>query len=103
MKRILIPLSNKTEIEYLDIIPSGPIPPNPSELLISEKLDELIDSLKERYDYIILDSPPLGLVSDSLELIKHVDATLYMARFNYTHKNMLLCQRKVQDRRSETH
>lgn len=78
----------KTEFEYLDVIPSGPIPPNPSELLISEKLDELIESLKERYDYIILDSPPLGLVSDSLELIKHVDATLYMARYNYTHKNM---------------
>src|SRR5690606_1707751 len=72
-----------------DVIPSGPIPPNPSELLISERLDELIEGLKQRYDYIILDSPPLGLVSDSLELTKHVDATLYVARFNYTHKNML--------------
>ncbi|MGB3345590.1 MAG: polysaccharide biosynthesis tyrosine autokinase [Aequorivita sp.] len=79
----------KTQLEFLDVIPSGPIPPNPSELLIGERLDKLIDTLKERYDYIILDSPPLGLVSDSLELIKHVDATLYMVRFNYTHKNML--------------
>lgn len=79
----------KCDIEHLDVIPSGPIPPNPSELLISEKLDELIELLKGKYDYIILDSPPLGLVSDSLELIKHVDATLYMVRYNYTHKNML--------------
>lgn len=79
----------KTQLEFLDVIPSGPIPPNPSELLIGEQLDRLIDTLKERYDYIILDSPPLGLVSDSLELIKHVDATLYIVRFNYTHKNML--------------
>lgn len=78
----------KTEIPNLDVIPSGQIPPNPSELLIGEKLDELIDALKKRYDYIIIDSPPLGLVSDALELMKHVDATLYMARFNYTHKNM---------------
>ncbi len=78
----------KTELAHLDVIPSGPIPPNPAELLIGEKLDELINKLKESYDYIILDSPPLGLVSDSLELMKHADATIYMARYNYTHKNM---------------
>ncbi|MGO3184568.1 MAG: polysaccharide biosynthesis tyrosine autokinase, partial [Aequorivita sp.] len=79
----------KTDVEFLDVIPSGPVPPNPAELLIGEKLDELIDGLKERYDYIILDSPPLGLVSDALELMKHVDAMFYMVRFNYTHRNML--------------
>lgn len=79
---------HKSDVEYLDIIPSGPIPPNPSELLMGERLEELINILKERYDYIILDSPPLGLVADSLELIKYVDATLYIARYNYTHKNM---------------
>lgn len=78
----------KTEIEYLDVITSGPIPPNPSELLMGERLDNLINELKKTYDYIILDSPPLGLVSDSLELMKHVDATIYIARCNYTHKNM---------------
>lgn len=79
----------KTNIDYLDVIPSGPIPRNPAELLIGEKLDELINSLKERYDYIILDSPPLGLVSDALELMKHVDAVFYLVRFNYTHRQML--------------
>ena len=79
----------KTQLSFLDVIPSGPIPPNPSELLIGERLEHLLETLKEEYDYIILDSPPLGLVSDSLELIKHVDATLYVVRYNYTHKNML--------------
>ena len=79
---------HKTDVEHLDVIPSGPIPPNPAELLIGERLDELLSSLKERYDYIVLDSPPLGLVADSLELAKHADATLYIARYNYTQKNM---------------
>ncbi len=78
----------KTQLEHLDVIPAGPIPPNPSELLMSERMTELIDILKERYDYIVLDSPPLGLVADSLELTKHVDATLYIARLNYSDKNM---------------
>lgn len=79
----------KTEAEYLHVIPSGPTPPNPSELLIGERMDHLIELLKERYDYIILDSPPIGLVSDALELIKYADATLYMVRHNRTRKNML--------------
>lgn len=79
----------KTEIDTLDVITSGPIPPNPSELLLGERLDQLLGLLKDQYDYIILDSPPMGLVSDALVLTKHVDATLYMVRQNYTHKNML--------------
>lgn len=78
-----------TEFENLDVIVSGPVPPNPSELLMNQRLDELLDELKKRYDYIVIDSPPMGLVTDSLELAKHVDATLYIARHKYTHKNML--------------
>ena len=54
----------KTDIEHLDVITSGPVPPNPSELLINEKLNELIGILKTNYDYIILDTPPVGLVAD---------------------------------------
>lgn len=82
-------LIQHTHLQFLDVIPSGPIPKNPAELLIGEKLDELIRDLKERYDYIILDSPPLGLVSDALELMKYVDAMFYIVRFNYTHRQML--------------
>jgi len=78
----------KTEFENLDVITSGPIPPNPSELLMSESMEELIAELKKEYDYIILDSPPLGLVADALELTKFVDATIYMVRQGYTKKGM---------------
>ncbi|WP_046755595.1 exopolysaccharide transport family protein [Kordia jejudonensis] len=78
-----------TNYENLDIITSGPVPPNPSELLISEQLDEFIAELKTRYDYIILDTPPLGLVSDALDLIHHTDATIYMVRQDYSKKAML--------------
>ena len=78
----------KTKLEYLDIITSGPIPPNPSELLMSDHIDLFFKELKEQYDYIILDSPPLGLVSDAMGLIKFADATLYMVRQNYTKRGM---------------
>jgi capsular exopolysaccharide synthesis family protein len=79
----------KTKIENLDFISAGPIPPNPSELLLSNATSELIEHLKKEYDYVILDSPPIGLVSDALELLKYADTTLYIVRQNFTHKGML--------------
>lgn len=79
----------KTKIPNLDIIIAGPVPPNPSELLISSETDEMINRLKENYDYIILDTPPIGLVSDAVELLKYADSTLYIVRQNYSHKGML--------------
>lgn len=78
----------KSAYENLDIVTSGRIPPNPSELLIGERFKEMLNLLKGRYDYIILDSAPIGLVTDSLDISSHVDATLYIARYNYTSKNM---------------
>lgn len=81
-------ITQKTEFENLHIITSGRTPPNPSELLIGDRFNELLNTLKERYDYIVLDSPPIGLVTDSLDLSKLVDATLYVARYNYTKKSM---------------
>ena len=79
----------KTEIPYLDVITSGPIPPNPAELLLSESMKELLDDLKTKYDYIILDTPPVGLVSDALELAPYCDVILYIVRQNVTKKGML--------------
>ncbi len=79
----------KTSVPHLDVITSGPIPPNPSELLISDRMDELMDELSKEYDYIVLDSPPLALVADSLELVKYADATIYVVRQKYTKKGML--------------
>jgi succinoglycan biosynthesis transport protein ExoP len=79
----------KTYISNLDLISAGPIPPNPSELLIGDTIKELIDVLKERYEYIILDTPPVGLVSDAVELAPYADITLYIMRQNYTKKEMI--------------
>ncbi|HEY6143560.1 MAG TPA: polysaccharide biosynthesis tyrosine autokinase [Flavobacterium sp.] len=80
---------NHTHIPYLDVIISGPIPPNPSELIMSDAMKELIDELKDKYDYIILDTPPVGLVSDALELAQYSDVTLYIVRQNFTKKEMI--------------
>eukprot|EP01137_Pigoraptor_chileana_P029943 Opistho-2@15879 len=79
----------KTHIPFLDVITSGPIPPNPSELILGESMKEMIQELKKTYDYIILDTPPVGLVSDALELSQYCDVTLYVVRQNFTKKEML--------------
>ncbi|MDY0090023.1 MAG: polysaccharide biosynthesis tyrosine autokinase [Flavobacteriaceae bacterium] len=79
----------KTHNPYLDIITSGPIPPNPSELIIGEQMDELINYLKKEYEYIIIDTPPVGLVSDAIELSPYADITLYVMRQNFTKKDMI--------------
>ena len=72
----------------LDIITSGPIPPNPAELIASQKCEELFSSLKERYDYIIIDTPPLGLVTDAFLLMKFTDVNLFIVRQGVTNKNI---------------
>ena len=58
---------NSSTLENLDFITAGPIPPNPSELILSKKMDEIIEHLKSIYDYIIIDNPPCGLVTDGIE------------------------------------
>jgi len=80
---------NPTHIPFLDVILSGPIPPNPAELIMSDGMGELIQELKKKYDYIILDTPPVGLVSDALELAQYCDVTLYIVRQNFTKKDMI--------------
>ncbi len=71
--------------EYLDIITSGQIPPNPAELLMDKTaLDSFFEQVEDKYDYIILDSAPLMLVADSLELTPYADLTICMVRANYT-------------------
>ncbi|MCZ8227927.1 tyrosine-protein kinase [Flavobacterium sp.] len=90
-------ISNTTKVPFLDVILSGPIPPNPGELIISEGMGEMIAELKQRYDYIILDTPPVGLVSDALELDQYCDATLYVVRQNFSKKDMItLLNNRVQ-------
>jgi tyrosine-protein kinase Etk/Wzc len=73
----------------LYVMPSGAVPPNPSELLSSKKLNELFDTLKSEYDYIVVDSAPVGLVTDAQLLGKYSDTVLYVCRMNYTYKEQL--------------
>ncbi len=82
----IIQPSNK--IPNLDVITSGPIPPNPAELIASEKCSDLFTKLKETYDYIIIDTPPLGLVTDAFLLMRHSDVNLFIVRQGQTNKNI---------------
>lgn len=75
--------------ENLFIIPAGPIPPNPSELTSSSKTAELFKMLKEKFDYIIIDSPPMGSVSDTFHLATLADTCLLIVRQNKTYKHLL--------------
>ena len=69
-----------------DVIAAGTIPPNPGELIRSEKLLELIKTMRERYTYIIIDSSPVGIVPDAMALIEQTDITLYAVRCTSTDK-----------------
>jgi len=73
----------------LDLILAGPIPPNPTELLARKNLKEIIDFLKEDFDYIILDTAPVGLVTDTLHIGIHTDVTVFVCRADYTPKNSI--------------
>ena len=68
---------------------SGPVPPNPSELIDSEKNRELIGRLKQEYDYVILDTPPVSLIADALCLAKESDINLFVVRSEQTDKGVL--------------
>ncbi|WNJ19768.1 polysaccharide biosynthesis tyrosine autokinase [Pontibacter sp. G13] len=74
----------ESRIKNLDIIPSGMLPPNPSESLQSPKLVELVQELRNRYDIVIVDTPPMGLVSDFLVISKVTDLNLLVIRNNYS-------------------
>ena len=69
-----------------DVIPAGTVPPNPGELIRSEKLAEMIDMLRKRYTFIIIDSSPVGIVPDAMALIEQTDITLYVLRCMSTDK-----------------
>jgi tyrosine-protein kinase Etk/Wzc len=84
-KDILIP----TNIKNLTAAVSGPIPPNPSELIESDGFARLIDQARKDFDYIVIDTPPVALVTDALLIANHCDATIFVIRQNYTDKRVL--------------
>ena len=70
----------------LDLLLGGPIPPNPTELLARQSLEGTISTLRKEYDYIVLDTAPIGMVTDTLILSRVADASIYVCRADYTHK-----------------
>jgi len=75
--------------ENLDIISSGVVPPNPAELLMTKRTENLFTIIKEEYDYIIVDTAPVNLVTDTLLIAKYADMFMYVARANYLDKRLL--------------
>lgn len=72
----------KSDLDGLYIMPSGHIPPNPAELLMSNKFKELIEEIKRDFDYVLIDFPPIGLVSDSAAAVNYIDGYIFVARAN---------------------
>ncbi|NHB70292.1 GumC family protein [Perlabentimonas gracilis] len=85
LESVIVP----TNIPNLSIIPSGPIPPNPAELSASDKLDKLVAELRDKYDMIVIDSPPVAVVTDAVLISRACDTTLFVVRHRYTSVNAL--------------
>ena len=76
----------ETTIPHLHYLPAGPTPPNPAELVMNGSFDELLNSLKSQYDIIIMDTPPVGLVTDGILIMKRADLPLYVFKAEYSKK-----------------
>jgi tyrosine-protein kinase Etk/Wzc len=74
----------QSELEGLDFITAGPIPPNPSELIIGGQLQGLVESFKKEYDIVMIDNPPVGIVSDGVSVLNDADCPIYVFRANYS-------------------
>lgn len=74
----------RTRVKTLDYIPAGPNPPNPSELILHKEYQIMLDELKTRYDMVILDTPPVGLVTDAVLSMKNSDIQIYVMRSEYS-------------------
>ena len=82
-------ISSNTDLEYLDVIVSGPIPDDPAMLFVGDLFKKLIQEAKSKYDRVIIDTPPLGLVADAYSIMEFSDVNLYVVRQSYTHKDSL--------------
>ncbi len=92
----------RTEVPGLDVIPAGQIPPNPAELLSSQRIKDLLLLVKQRFDYVVIDTPPFGLVSDAFILMKYTDINVYIARLGkITKKTFLPNMEEIKDKKLE--
>ncbi len=78
-----------TSIENLSVLLSGPIPPNPSEMILSDQLKEIINYGKVNYDYVVIDTPPAGLISDSIYLMQYADVSLFVLNTKFVNKRIV--------------
>jgi len=85
LESVIVP----TNIPNLSIIPSGPIPPNPAELSASHRLEEMVAALRNNYDMIVIDSPPVAVVTDAVLISRTCDTTLFVVRHRFTSVNAL--------------
>lgn len=100
-KTTLDDLVQHTEFDNFDVVCVGQVPPNPSEIIDSDKMKELIEELKKRYDYIILDTPPVNLIADAQTLAKQVDIVLYVVRLGVTSASFLTTALVEMEQRSQ--
>ncbi len=90
-------------VPNLDFITSGPIPPNPSELILLPSLNLLLEDLKTKYDYVVVDTPPIGLVTDALEILRISDYPIYVVRAAYSNRgfvhniNRIISENKIKN------
>ena len=82
-------IQSSDQVKNLDFITSGAIPPNPSELILNGVLDTVISELREIYDIIIIDNPPVGIVSDGFNVMNDSDCPIYVVRANYTKRAVM--------------
>ena len=83
------------EVKGMDVFVGGAIPPNPSELLLGDRVKDLFRDLRDQYDVIIVDSAPVAMVSDSFALDKYSNATVYVTRANYTKRNLIKFMNRI--------
>lgn len=86
LEELIVPVPDH---DHLFVLACGPIPPNPSELLLGERLKQMFDILKEKFDVVIVDTAPVGMVSDAMTLGKQADCTLYIVRQGHTFKKQV--------------
>lgn len=80
----LIECIHKSDIQNLDYITAGPVPPNPSELILSKDFQNILEKIKTMYDIIIIDNPPVGLVSDGVQILASADIPIYVFKAHYS-------------------
>ena len=73
-----------SNIEYLDFITAGPVPPNPAELMLNQRMIDMVDYLKTKYDVIVIDNPPIGIVTDGMRSMQLADYPIYIFKANHS-------------------